>query len=70
MKKLLSICLVIVMMLSAFVVPSSAATISGTIDELYFNVLIDDVYYMLAEGIGIVVGFDMDEDDYKFHSHF
>lgn len=63
MKKLLSICLVIVMILSAFVVPSSAATISGTIDELYFNVLIDDVYYMLAEGIGIVVGFDMDEDD-------
>ncbi len=63
MKKILSVCLVLVIMLSAFVVPSSAETISGSIDEMYLGVLIDDVYYMLADGMGVVLGFDMDEDD-------
>lgn len=63
MKKVLSVCLAFIMMLSAFIVPSSAETISGSIENLYFNVLIDDVYYILADDVGGVIGFDMEEDD-------
>ncbi len=63
MKKLLSVCLVLIMMLSIFSVTASAETISGSIDELYFNVLIDDVYYVLMDGTAIVSGFAFDEYD-------
>ena len=64
MKKILSVCLVLVIMLSAFIVPSSAKDVSNSmIDDISFGVLIDDVYYMLADGMGMVTGFDMDEDD-------
>ena len=64
MKKVLSVCLVLIMMLSAFIMPSSAKDVSNSvIDDLFFGVLIDDVYYMLADGMGMVTGFDMDEDD-------
>ncbi len=67
MKKILSVCLVLVMMLSVFSVTASAETsakdIFGSEEEMYFDVLIDDVYYMLMDGVGAVIGFDMDMED-------
>ncbi len=59
MKKLLSVCLVLIMMLSAFVVPASAVST----DDFYFIHLVDDVYYVLYEDIAFVIGFDFDEED-------
>ena len=61
MKKLLSVILVLVMMLSAFSLTASAAE-KGIFDA-YYDVLIDDVYYLLEDGVGAVTGFDFDEDD-------
>lgn len=65
MKKLLSVILVLVMLLSTFSLTASAAE-KGIFDseqEFYYNVLIDDVYYLLENGVGAVIGFDMDKAD-------
>ena len=65
MRKLLSVILVLVTMLSVFSVTASAETSAKGIfdDETYYDVLIDDVYYLLENGVGAVTGFDMDLDD-------
>ncbi len=59
MKKILSVCLSLIMMLSVFVVPTSAEVL----EDFYFNVAVDDVYYMLYDDIAFVTGFDFDEAD-------
>ncbi len=65
MKKLLSVCLVLVMLLSAFSLTASAEEkdIFDSEQDMYFDVLIDDVYYLLMDGMGAVIGFDFDEND-------
>lgn len=65
MKKLLSVILALVMLLSTFSL-SALAQEKGLFDSedvFYYDILIDDVYYMLEDGAGAVVGFDMEEDD-------
>ena len=64
MKKLLSVMLVLVMLLTTFSLTASAAEkgIFDT-DDYYYDVLIDDVYYLLENGVGAVIDFDMDEAD-------
>ncbi len=65
MKKLLSVVFVLVMLLSAFSLTASAQE-KGILDsdnEMYYDVLIDDVYYLLMDGVGAVTGFDFDEED-------
>ncbi len=59
MKKFLSVCLVILMMLSVFALPTSAITV----DEMLPDESIDDVYYFFYDDVAFVIGFDFDESD-------
>lgn len=59
MKKILSVCLTLIMMLSVFVMPASAAVI----EDFYFNVFVDDVSYVLYDDMALATGFDFDEED-------
>ena len=59
MKKILSVCLSLIMILFVFAMPTSAAVI----EEFYFNVAVDDVNYVLYDDMALAMGFDFDEED-------
>ena len=61
MKKLLSVCLVLIMILSVFSITASAEPIVAV---GYYDVRVDDVYYIVYEDEGAyVVGYDIDDFD-------